>query len=92
VVVTSSGLYTSMMWWCQLKVDGSSVVVRGPSHSGEAWGSLVLAVCATVEDARILFGLISERLATGAPVCDVSRLARSLNGAGRGVVEMQTTT
>jgi hypothetical protein len=93
VVVTASGLYTSMVWWFQLKVEESSVVVRGPSEGKETWGSLLLAACGSVDDARALFELISERLKTGAPVCDVRRLMRSLeDGASGVVVEMQRTT
>jgi hypothetical protein len=92
VVVTASGVRTSMSWWYQLRVDDSAVVVAGPPSVEGPWVKLVLAECGTVEDARVLFDLISGRLAIGAPVCDVRRLISLEDGASGIIVGMQRTT
>jgi hypothetical protein len=92
VVVTASGLYTSMLWWWQLAVVGRSVVARVPCAGERPSSTLVLATCRTIDDVHLLFDLISERLAVGAPVCDVHRLTSSLKtDASSTVVDLQET-
>jgi hypothetical protein len=85
-IVTTLGLRTSMSWWFQLRVDDSAVIVAGPSSDDRPWASLVLAQCDTVDDARQLYALITERLRLGAPACDAGRLAASLRSGGLDVV------
>jgi hypothetical protein len=81
-----------MSWWFQLRVDDSAVVVAGPPSVEGPWVKLVLAECDTVDEARVVFELISERLRTGAPVCDVRRLISLDDGASGIIVGMQRTT
>jgi hypothetical protein len=60
IVITQSGLGTSVSWWRHMHVDGDSLVLLGTAE----WDSpVVVAQLPSEDDARKLFDVVSQRIA-----------------------------
>jgi hypothetical protein len=60
VVITQSGLGTSLFWWRHMHVDGDSLVLLATT---EECSSVVVAQRPSEDDARELFDVVSQRIA-----------------------------
>ena len=62
VLVAQSGLRTSLSWWANMRVEVDAVVLSSSSKEGWPDSSLVVAELRSEEEARAMFGTISQRI------------------------------
>lgn len=86
IVITQSGIITSLDWWSQLKVLGDALVLQGVPDD-EPVNVLTVATLGSEAEAQVLFTVINGRIHLGARLFDVRDWTASVDDGGATVGE-----
>jgi len=69
IVITATGVTTSLVWWNTMTVDGSSLVLANPCSDDPGFVLVVAGLVSEVE-AQAMFRAVMERMDLGAASFD----------------------